>query len=103
MTKLHTCLVWTRARNSGLWCLLLYYVMEIEHACCRAAVWHTSALVCTNIYHSSQQRMSGQFLFYYEFEAISSDKIRDAEPPCQTVLDSAKRNCDQKASMETPF
>ena len=59
---------------------------------CRADPWqlvaepvrHTSAVVCTNTNHDSQQRMNDQFLFYNE--ANISDKPSEVEPPCQTVL-----------------
>ena len=39
--------------------------------------------------HSSADRMSGQFLFYHENEAIHNDKSRgdhDDEPPCWNAL-----------------
>ena len=50
------------------------------HSCCAGSG-------STN--HSSADRMSGQFLFYHENEAIHNDKSRDDhddEPPCWNAL-----------------
>ena len=50
--------------------------------------------------HDSQQYMSGQFLFYYKYEAIDYDKPSDSELPCRIVLNTIAIVI-MKASLET--
>ena len=53
--------------------------------------------------HSSADRMSGQFLFYYENEAIHNDKScddHDDEPPCWNAL-AGNTIVMMKASIDT--
>ena len=53
--------------------------------------------------HSSADRMSGQFLFYHENEAIHNDKSRDDrddEPPCWNAL-AGNAIVMMKASIDT--
>ena len=64
------------------------------HSCCAGSG-------STN--HSSADRLSGQFLFYHEHEAIHNDKSRDDhddEPPCWNAL-AGNAIVMMKASIDT--
>ena len=47
---------------------------------------HTSAVLCTSTKHDSQQCISGQFLFYHEYEATNIEKLIGDEPPWRDIL-----------------
>ena len=59
--------------------------------------------LCSASYRNSSDRMSGQFLFYHENEAIHNDKSRDDhddEPPCWNAL-AGNAIVMMKASIDT--
>ena len=79
-------------RWNGLCCHSWHSTSEAGRrtaACVRASRPHECCAGSGSTNHDSADRMSGQFLFYHEHEAIHNDNSHDDyddEPPCWTAL-----------------
>ena len=77
--------------------------VQYNEASGRAGRPHECCAGSGSINHDSADRMSGQFQFYHENEAIHNDKSRDEhddEPPCWNAL-AGNAIVMMKASIDT--